>query len=397
MPVTVGLALLATVVLTVSACANLGGADPRPLSATANPTEGAAGDSVPALPTPAASPVAAPATPIVTTPAPTPTASPSAQPTPAATAEPPPAGYAPLNGMPAEAEVALRLPLAVMIDNNLRARPQSGFNRASIVYQSPNDGGTDRYMFVFQEQDAELVGPVRSTRLFFVDWAIEYRSALAHFGGDWKAVKLVAQLNGELIFDVDAMAGSSRAYWRDKKRRAPYNAYSTTARLWAEAERRGAPAQMVAGLPVRKFAADLPASQRPTRGSITVPYRSGTVSYAYESRSNSYLRSIAGKPHRDGLDGERVTARNVIVQYVSVYYDPNQRYNRAVMQTTGTGRAIVFRDGLAINGTWRKERAADLTRFYDEAGDEITLVRGRIFIQVVSARTKVTFEVGRTP
>jgi hypothetical protein len=299
--------------------------------------------------------------------------------------------------MPAEPELGHRLPLAVMIDNNRRARPQSSFSRASIVYQAPNDGGTDRYMLIFQEQDAELVGPVRSTRPFFVSWAAEYRPALAHFGGSWQSLKRVRQIDGELLYDIDALAGSGKAYWRERTRRAPFNAYSNTDRLWAEAERKGAPAQMLEGLAGRPFGDDLPASERPTKGSITVPYRHGDTSYAYDHERNLYLRSVDGQPHKDALDGSRVTARNLVVQFVNVYYDSKQRYNRAVMEEIGSGRAIVFRDGLAIEGTWRKKSETDLTRFLDSAGNEISLVRGPIFIQVVSDKAKVSYEVGSLP
>jgi len=75
--------------------------------------------------------------------------------------------------MPTETALANRLPLAVMIDDNVVSRPQSGFNAASIVYQAPADGGEDRYMLVFQELDGSDIGPVRSGRPYFVNWAAE--------------------------------------------------------------------------------------------------------------------------------------------------------------------------------------------------------------------------------
>ena len=375
------LAVLAIVALAVTVLAGTG---PRPVTS-------------PAAPSPT-SPGAGPLEPTAVPVTPAPQLTPSAQPTDTPTTDPTPLSpYAPLDGVLADPEFAHRLPLAVMIDNNPRGRPQAGFNRASIVYQAPNDGGTDRYMFIFQEQDAELIGPVRSTRPFFVGWLSEYRPGLAHYGGDWKAIRRVVEIDGELLFDIDALDGSARAYWRDRTRRAPFNAYTTTERLWAEAERKGAPVQMVEGVALRPFDDDLPASQRPTRGSIMVPYRHGATSYEYDHESNGYLRSVAGERQRDAMDGSRVTARNVIVQFVSVFYDPEQRYNRAVMEYVGKGRAIVFRDGLAIEGTWRKQSEKDLTRFFDEAGNEISLVRGRIFIQVVPERAKVSYEVGRVP
>ena len=81
-----------------------------------------------------------------------------------------------------------------MVDDNVQARPQYGFNSASIVYQAPADGGETRYMMVFQEKDAKRVEPVRSGRPYFVNWASEYRSAFAHYGGDAKTLLYLPKL-----------------------------------------------------------------------------------------------------------------------------------------------------------------------------------------------------------
>jgi len=378
----VGLAMLGLVVTVL-----IGGAGS--VAPTTDPTATTAATT--ASPTPATAPTASASASATATPHPSP--SPSVPPS----LTPTPSLYAPLDGLPAFAELAGRLPIAVMIDNDRRARPQAGFSRASIVYQSPNDGGTNRYLLVFHERDAELVGPVRSTRLFYNAWAFEYRPAFAHFGGDWRSVKQLDSVDGELAYDVDALAGAGAAFWRDRTKRAPFNAYTDTERLRAAAERRGAPAGIVDGLVHRPFAADVPPEARPSSGSIVVPYRGYRVSYTYDHATNSYLRSVGDEPQHDALDGTRVTARNVIVQFVDVYYDASQRYNRAVMDFVGSGDALVFRDGLAIAATWEKSSEEDLTRFVDGAGNEVTLVRGPIFVQVVAKGTDVEYVVGDLP
>jgi hypothetical protein len=291
---------------------------------------------------------------------------------------------------------AQRLPLAIMIDDNVVARPQHGFNAASIVYQAPADGGEDRYMLVFQENDAAKIGPVRSGRPYFVRWAAEYRAAFGHYGGDEKTRAYLPTIHGKLIYDVDALAGAGAAYKRDSSRKAPHNAYTNSDSYRSVAERRGAPRTIVSGLGSRLFADDLPADQRPTSGSINVPYNRGASSYTYDHATNSYLRSIAGKAHTDPLDGKRVTARDVVVLFMRQSVDPESEpgYRRPVLDQIGTGRAIVFRDGKAFDGKWIKTSVGDLTRFYDSAGKEISLVPGRIFIQVVATGTKVTWKAG---
>ncbi len=342
------------------------------------------------LPSPAtASPTTA------STPAPTPTPTPSPSPTP--TPEPTPeAGVALLDGVLTDPVLATRLPLAVMIDDNVVARPQHGFNAASIVYQAPADGGEDRYMLIFQEGDASKVGPVRSGRPYFVRWAAEYRAAFGHYGGDAKTLSYIPTIHRKLIYNVDALFGGGAAFKRDSARKAPHNAYTTTDRFRATAEKLGAPKAIVAGLPSRPFADDLPADQRPASGSITVPYNRGASSYTYDKATNSYLRSIAGVAHIDPLDKKRVTARNVVVLFMRQSIDPESEpgHRRPVLDQIGSGKAIVFRDGKVFEGTWKKTNAGDLTRFYDSAGKEISLVRGRIFVQVVATGTKVTYKAG---
>jgi hypothetical protein len=341
-----------------------------------------------ATPNPSPTPSSRPPTPSPPPLPPSPT--PSASPSPSA-----PSGFAPLDGLAADPSLANRLPLAVMVDDNVRTRPQAGYTHASIVYQAPNDGGEDRYMLIFQGQDSALVGNVRSTRPYFAAWASEYGAALGHYGGDWTALRIVREMNGRFLYDIDALSGAGAAYYRDRSAGvAPFNAFTSTDRIRSAARARGAPELMSGALALRPFADDLPAEERPSSGSINVPYRRGDTSYRYEPDTNSYLRFVAGRPQVDLLDGSRVSARNVIVQFVRLTYDPIERHHRVQMDYIGRGRAIVFRDGLAIEGTWRKSGRSELTRFFDESGNEIGLVRGSIFIQVVATNAAVTYNIG---
>jgi hypothetical protein len=341
---------------------------------------------------------------IATTPPPslavvaTPTAAPSAAASvaPASPTPAPVSPYAALDGVEAAPDVRDRLPVAVMIDDNVVARPQYGFNAASIVYQAPADGGETRYMMVFQERDAKRIEPVRSGRPYFVNWASEYRAAFAHYGGDRRTLAYIPKLHNKVLYNVDALFYSSRPFHRDKERKAPHNAVTGSAKVRAWAVKRGAPATTSPALARRTFDDDAPLAERPLHGWIRIPYNRGSTSYTYDRDTNAYLRSIAGRPQRDAGDGKRVTARNVIVLFMALSIDPKSEphHNRPKLDHIGSGKAIVFRDGKVINGTWKKASAAALTRIFDKAGAEVSLVRGRIFIQVVKTGTKVTYSAG---
>src|SRR5580693_3398454 len=82
------------------------------------------------------------------------------------TAKPAAPPACPLTGLPVPggAAVPARPALAVKVDNYPTARPQSGLDKADVIYEEPVEGGITRYAAVFQCQDAASVGPVRSAR-----------------------------------------------------------------------------------------------------------------------------------------------------------------------------------------------------------------------------------------
>jgi hypothetical protein len=344
-------------------------------------------NSTPSQATPSkwASPATAFPTPSETeTPGPTPTASPAGE-------------YADLDGVLTATDVAHRVPIAVMIDDLDAARPQAGLSTASIVYHSPVNGGVDRYMAIYQEGEASDIGPVRSARPYFVKWASEYHSVLSHYGSDLLTTTTVlpALTEAGAVYDLDGLAGYAGAYHRIDARPAPHNVYTSSATLRQSSATGGYPATF-ADVPTRPFADGLPLNERPASGSIAVPYHDQTIGYTYDRSTDSYLRDISGKAEIDSANGRQVVAHNVIVLFQSVATDfqPGDNYLEPVVGLIGTGNALVFRDGLAISATWRKANDTDLTRLYDSSGQQITLVRGEIFIQVVGIGTDVTYKLG---
>ena len=314
---------------------------------------------------------------------------PSASPTPAPTL--PDVLAADLNGVLVAPALAHRLPLAVSIDDSRAARPQSGFNAASIVYQAPADGFETRYLMVFQEADAADIGPVRSARIYIAQWSSELGGALAHYGGDKLSLAWIKANRGDLFTDVDGIGAGNPAYHRISSREAPHNAYTSTADLWAQALKMGGEATIDPSVHVRPFRDDSPAAGHPASQTIAIPYRTVKVGYAYDPATNTYTRSLDGKAHIDPLDGAQVTARTVVVAYMS-FTTSNKiepGHNRPVLGFVGSGPATIFMEGVAIQGTWSKASETAPTLILGPDGEELPLVRGRIFIQAVPTGTKV--------
>ena len=334
-------------------------------------------------------------TPVVTV-APTvaPASSSAATPSASPTVTPTPTGIVPadLDGVMIDASLAHRLPLAVSIDDSRAARPQAGFNQASIVYQAPADGYEVRYLLVFQEGSADTIGPVRSSRNYQAQWAAEYRSALAHYGGDRITRAWITAHAGDAITDIDGLGTGRRAYHRVSARKAPHNAYTSSEALAKASTTLGGSPTFDSSLHVRPFREDSPVAQRGTAQKASIPYATLTVGYTYDPKTNAYLRTLNGKPHIDADDDRQVTARTVMILYMSFRTDGTIEpgHARPVLGFIGSGKGVVLSEGKTIQVTWSKASEQAPTIVSGPDGAELSLVRGRIFIQAVPTGTKVS-------
>jgi hypothetical protein len=323
--------------------------------------------------------------------------SPSAEPTP--TPVPTPITVsAPLTGLPVTPAQARKHPIAVMIDDLSAARPQSGFSAASVVWQAPAEGGIPRYMMVFGENTPGDVGPVRSSRYYYIAWAAEWKAVYAHAGGSPQAMQtLAAKGNGKLVYNADEFrwAGTFR---RINSRFAPHNLYTTGKQLEALARRLGA--KPIDTAPVWKFAPDAPLEQRPVGGKISFAYPTSIIRYDYDRGSNTYLRSVSSEgKQKDASTKKRVAPKNVIVMLMSFgpLNDGHPGKHRLEAKVVGSGPAWISTNGKTIKGTWRKKSLTAPTKFYNAAGGEVTLTAGQTFINVMPTGTKIKITRGAPP
>lgn len=275
---------------------------------------------------------------------------------------------------------------ALTIDNLFVARPQAGLDEASLVFEAPVEGGITRFLAIFPDDaKADRIGPVRSARPYFLDWASEFDAVFAHVGGSPEALEKLAAFDMRDLNEFSA----GKYFWRDAKREAPHNAYTSTDLLSeADGKRFGdRPAPQVAGW---RFKDDAPPAERPADGSLAIAYGDpeSDVVWTYDPAGDDYVRAQGGK-HQAGEDGVAVRAKNIVVQYtkVSVIDDAGRRR----IDTIGEGDALIALDGLTVHGTWRKEDRTSRTRYYDASGNQIRFNAGTTWIEVVPNDTKVDF------
>jgi hypothetical protein len=330
------------------------------------------------------------------TPGPATTASPSPSPTPERTPRLVPA---PLTGRLVDPQVARRHPIAVMIDDLSPARPQSGFNSASVVFQAPAEGGIPRYMMVFQDRVPKSVGPVRSARYYYIAWAAQWRAMYVHVGGSPQAMQtLAAQGHGQLVYNADEFRWGGKYLWRIPQRLAPHNVYSDGMRLRELLKRVGAPD---APLPTAwRFRADKPLAQRPVGGRIEMGYPANHIRYDYDRRTNTYKRSVTKEgPQIDAADHRRVAPKNVVIMLVRFgpLNDGHPEKHRLEANVIGSGQAWIATNGRTIRGTWRKASLTGPLRFFDSKGRPVKLTIGQTFVQVLRTGSVITIRDGKVP
>jgi len=273
--------------------------------------------------------------------------------------------------------------LGVMIDNHPDARPEAGLDKASVVYEAPVEGGLTRYFAIFNAATSALkVGPVRSARPYFLDWLQEYGdSSYWHSGGSPQALALIPTRK---IWDANEFYFGS-FYWRSTDRQAPHNLY-TSSDNWQSFITRYGSTHASSTWSGWNFSDVVSATT--TVSAVSFNYNSDyTVGWNYNAASGTYQRLINNAPCLMD-NGVSINASNVVIQEMTVNAIDDD--DRQALGTVGSGVAKIFRGGTMVRGTWEKQSVTDRTRFYDPSGQELSLVPGQTWIEVVPVNTSLT-------
>ncbi len=302
----------------------------------------------------------------------------------------------------------LRRPLAVMIENHMEARPQSGLTSADVVYEAVAEGGITRFMALFYcNLSDKQVGPVRSARTYFLDWLSEYDALYAHVGGANSPgpANALGQIIDYKIKDLNQFSIGFPTFWRDYQRighpvATEHTMYSTTQKLWEIGAKRGWTATDSAGLRWdAKFVpwkfVDGGAKGNVSKVNVTFWESQGdyTVEWDYDSATNSYKRKNGGAPHMDLNNNQQLAPKVVIVQ-LQKEGRANDGYENNVhllYANKGKGTALIFQNGEVIKGSWTKADRLSREKFLDDKGQEVALVKGQIWIETVPEGSAVKY------
>jgi len=276
-------------------------------------------------------------------------------------------------------------PIAVMIENSEGARPQTGLDKASIVYEVLAEGGITRFLAVYTEQESEIVGPVRSARPYFVSKSLEHQAIYVHVGGSEEAYSFIKE---ERIDDINEFI-DFQPFWRSKDRNPPHNLYTSTIKLRSEANKLGY-IEMIKKQDYQFETDQNEVLNGIAANIISIPYNSiYTVTYHYDPESLKYLRFMNNEKHIDAESKEQISVDNIIVQFVPTKVIDDE--GRLSMDFVGEGKGLVFFKGQSEEIIWRKEDMQARTSFYSEQGDRIALMPGNIWLQIVPTTINVNY------
>lgn len=276
---------------------------------------------------------------------------------------------------------------SIMIENTAVARPQSGLSIADIVYEVAVDGwNVSRFLAIFGHELPTKVGPVRSARLPFVKLQVEWRLPFAHYGsastGQGEALTLLKSLNLPVRFDGH-LGLNDEFFSRDSARSAPHNAYFNAEK---------AKVKIPEFAYEERFTFD-DTSNVDDSDILTISMKYSTINnvkYVFDSTSRKYLRFVNDDPHMDAYTKEQIGVTNIIVLHAP--HRSVEKVEYVLVDFVGEGKAEFFVNGKHEVGSWLKASDTAITKFFDSAGEEIVLLPGNTWIQVVHNKIAIVVE-----
>lgn len=275
-------------------------------------------------------------------------------------------------------------PVAVMINNLSAARPvQSGVMDAYIVYEIIVEGGITRYMAVYKDKDTAKIGTVRSSRDYYLDYALENDAIYVHFGWSPQAQELIGKLG---VNNINGLYDG--AFWRDNPMNLAYEhtAYTSMDKIMKVAKNKGYRLTSEKDLLLNYSADEVSIENEESSlkaDNVSIRYSNVvTTSYKYNPTDKLYYRSVNGSVQKDYVTKKQYTTKNIIISYVDNGNISNDDKGRQELNNIGTGKGYYITDGYSIPITWTKTSRNEQTVYKKLNGEEITVNDGNTFIQI---------------
>ena len=312
--------------------------------------------------------------------------------------------------------------IAVMIDNHSGAWPQANLSKAYLVYEIVVEGGETRLMAVFKGQELEKIGPIRSSRHYFLDYALENDAIYVHHGWSPQAQSDIPKLG---VNNINGIAESSKDFWRVKDKYAPHNMFTTTASILKIAQRKGYETtssqesilnyvaeefnledkykvkitetvenKEIEIQPEKEAEPEVEGTVAINATNVTIPHsKLQTVKYEYNEETKTYTRYARNKLQTDYITGEPVTTKNIIITMCDNYtLTDSENKGRQGLKNIGTFDGYYITNGKAIQIKCTKTSRDEQTVYKDLEGNEIDVNDGNTFINICPTTAKIVIE-----
>ncbi|HEY9062484.1 MAG TPA: DUF3048 domain-containing protein [Pseudobacteroides sp.] len=283
-------------------------------------------------------------------------------------------------------------PVAVMIDNEgKRVLPQGGLDKAQLVYEIAVEGGETRLMPVFWGTNPGMIGPVRSSRHYYLDFVMEHDAIYVHFGWSPRAMQDISKFKinningvgygGEVFWDLT----KDRRNWQDS-----YTSMENVRNFIKKAKyKQTTDKKLVFGY--NQMDEKLNSGEKANK--ITVRYNSRIFNtYEFDASNDIYKKTRNGEPHMERVSKKQLEVKNIIIQHIANYGIKGDDKGRQDLNDVGSGNGWFITCGEAIKIKWAKKARNSKTSYTDESGKPIELNPGLTWIQIVPLNSKVIFQ-----
>ena len=282
-------------------------------------------------------------------------------------------------------------PIAVMIDNHNQAWPQAGLNQAYLTYEIVVEGGETRLMALFKGVDVAKIGPVRSSRHYFLDYAMENDAIYAHYGWSPQAESDIKSLG---INNLNGITESEKTFWRVKDKTAPHNAVTSTEAILNAAKAKGYKTTSTKASVLNYVVDEVNLKDGEEATTVTIPHSTlQKVRYEYDAENKVYKRYARNKEQTDWETGSSITTKNIIITFCDNYtLDDVENKGRQGLKNIGTFNGYYITNGKAIKIKCIKETREAQTRYEDLKGNKIEVNDGNTWINICPINADVKIE-----
>lgn len=292
-----------------------------------------------------------------------------------------------LTGEWIDEELAARRPFAVMMGNTKIATPQWGISSADVIYESPVEGAETRLMPIFQDyQQVEKIGSVRSCRLYYIDWAMEFDAIYGHYGQAYLAEDM---LSSDSVDNLSGLSGAleNTMYFRDSSRKAPHNAYTTGEGILEGIHIKEYETQHADDYESHyKFNEDDENEIQLTDGENAVVVQPGYLVnkpwFVYNTETGLYDRFQNGSAQTDANDDSQVSVKNILMQ-VCDWAVADSEAGYLSVDTTSGGSGYYITNGKAVPVTWSKDSQSSPTKYFESDGNQIVMNQGKTWVCII--------------